>query len=659
MPLIEIKNLTKEYKIGEGDTLKALDGVSLEIEYGEYVSIIGPSGSGKSTLLQIMGLLDQPSNGSYKFMGEEVTKLDDDALTAFRSQNIGFIFQLFNLLPRVSVEENTILPMIYRGAGIDSAYTHEVLKKLGLDRHKLHTPAQLSGGQQQRVAIARALINRPKIIFADEPTGNLPQKHAIEIISELERLNQEGMTLFVITHDQTIADRAHRVIHIVDGKIISDERKTSSAAPSELGRDKTSNEQPTVKKWNSKLMLETFKIALQSMARNKVRTFLTMLGIIIGVFSVISMLAIGEGAKKDMESSLRQMGSNMFRIVADRPGPKKAGTQRAKKYPLSMDDYESLMSLKKTNNKFAAVAPVVVGQVTVTNGGRDWSTGVEGVTVAYEKMRNNTPTVGRFFTTSEDLNQENVCLLGQTVYQNLFAKNENPIGQTIKINMKSFRVLGLLPLKGSTWGKDEDDIILMPINTAMKKIFGLKKLSFIFVQAKNEHDLESVIQDAAVRLRQNHNLSDDDESDFKIKNFGELKKTIEDITGTMTKFIGIVALISLIVGGIGIMNIMLVSVTERTREIGVRKAIGARSKDILLQFLIESMMIGLVGGLIGVGLALMAGMIMTYAMNWGVVFRLYFVVLSFLFSLAVGIFFGIYPARKASKLSPIHALRYE
>lgn len=656
MPLIEITNLSKEYKIGEGETLKALDQVSLSIEHGEYLSIIGPSGSGKSTLLQIMGLLDQPTFGSYRFMGEEVTKLNDDELTAFRSQNIGFIFQLFNLLPRVSVEENTTLPVIYRGAELDPAHTDQVLTKLGLEKHKKHTPAQLSGGQQQRVAIARALINNPKIIFADEPTGNLPQKQAYEIISNLESLHAEGMTLIIITHDASIAQRANRVVQIVDGKIVSDERKNPVQS-----RDHHQNApvKQTSKKWNQKLWLVTFQIAMQSMLRNKVRTFLTMLGIIIGVFSVISMLAIGEGAKKDMEFSLRQMGSNMFRIASYRPSPKGVGFQKLRFFRLSWTDYESLNNLVKTSGLIETVAPVVESPAPITFEGNNWNSVISGVTVAYEKMRNNAPVNGRFFTQSEDDNSETVCVLGQTVYQNLFKKNENPIGKTIKINSKSFRVIGILPGKGSSWGKDEDDVVIIPINTAMKKVLGVKHLTFIFVQARDEMALDGAIKETSIKLRQNHDIKENEESDFKIKNFGEIKKTIEDITGTMTKFIAIVALISLIVGGIGIMNIMLVSVTERTREIGVRKAIGARSRDILLQFVIESMMIGLVGGIIGVIVALFAGFVMTYAMNWEVSFRFDFIALSFLFSLLVGIFFGIYPARKASKLSPIHALRYE
>jgi macrolide transport system ATP-binding/permease protein len=657
MALLEFRNINKVYQIGLNEPLKALDNVNLDIDLGEYVAIIGPSGSGKSTLLQIMGLLDPPSSGSYRFMSKETASLDDDSLTELRAENIGFIFQLFNLLPRVSVEENIVLPTTYRGAEAKPDWIQAILQKLGLEKHRMHTPAQLSGGQQQRVAIGRALINRPKIILADEPTGNLPRKQALEIIGELEKLHaEEGITLLIITHDPTIAERADRMIQIVDGQIVSDERKKSPTKTGTLGEASTSG-RPL--KWNWKLWVETFHIALQSLARNKVRSFLTMLGVIIGVFSVISMLAIGEGARKDMEYSLRQMGSNLFRITPSRPSPKGLGLKKAKKNPLSWQDYDALTDLGNNSTLINAISASVEIPVTLTYGGNSWSTIAMGVDSKYERLRNYKPVVGRFFNESEDQGLETLCVLGRTAYENLFVKNENPVGKEIKINLKSFRVLGVLPEKGSGWGEDEDDLILIPIQTAMKKLYGVKYLSNIFVQAKNETALTQAIAQVRDRMRDLHSIDEGEESDFKIKNFAELKKTIEQITGTMTKFIAIVALISLIVGGIGIMNIMLVSVTERTREIGVRKAIGAKRRDILMQFLIESMMIGSVGGIIGVVVAVGLGMVMKHAMDWEIVIRLNFVVVSFFFSWLVGVFFGLYPAYKASKLSPIHALRYE
>ncbi len=655
MALIEFQKLSKIYQIGSGEPLRALDEVDLRIDFGEYVSIVGPSGSGKSTLLQIIGLLDRQTSGTYKFMSEDTIGLNDDAVTSLRARSIGFIFQLFNLLPRVTVEENIVLPMIYRGVNGNPDWPLEVMKKVGLQTHRKHTPAQLSGGQQQRVAIGRALVNRPQIILADEPTGNLPQKQAHEIISELEKLNTEGMTLIVITHDQAIAERARRVIQMVDGKIVSDHRRDGVVrkVPEVLAKEAPS------RLWNFRLWKETLKIALQSLGRNKIRTFLTTLGIIIGVFSVISMLAIGEGAKKDIEYTLRQMGSNMFRVASSKPSPKGAGIQKVKYRQLTWDDYEGLLKLQSQNSLIHNIAPALEGAATTTHAGRDWSTVIQGVDVSYEKMRNVTPVLGRFFSEGEAARQETVCILGNTVYHNLFEKNENPVGKIIQINLKSFRVLGILPTKGSSWGKDEDDVVIIPINTAIRKLFGSKYLTHIYVQAANESVLNRAIEAVSERLRVQHAIQGDEESDFVIKNFGEIKKTIEQVTGTMTKFIAIIALISLIVGGIGIMNIMLVSVTERTREIGVRKAIGAKRRDILFQFLIESMMIGLVGGVIGIALAAVAALVMTYAMDWEVSLKFIFVSLSFLFSLLIGIFFGLYPAYKASNLSPIHALRYE
>jgi len=326
MHLVEIKNLSKIYTLGrKGEhVVKALDNVSLTIDKGEFIAIVGPSGSGKSTLLQILGLLDKPTKGHYHFLGNDVSALSDNQLTFIRSRYFGFVFQLFNLLPRLNTAENTGLPMIYQGASQDHHHVLEVLKRLGMDTHLRHTPAQLSGGQQQRVAIARALINRPNIILADEPTGNLPRKQAMELIELLKRLNQEeGITVILITHDDRIAAQAQRVIRIVDGKIESEDHESVIKDKMETDRFLHSSDLK-YPRWNILLWKETVKMAIKSLTRYKIRTFLTMLGVIIGVFSVISMLAIGAGAKKHMQNSLQRIGSNMFRVQSQRPYSTKA-----------------------------------------------------------------------------------------------------------------------------------------------------------------------------------------------------------------------------------------------------------------------------------------------------------------------------------------------
>jgi len=660
MNLIEINDLSKIYVLesSSSNVVKALDGVSLSIRKGEFVAIVGPSGSGKSTLLQILGLLDKPTSGTYKFLGRDVSELSDDQATFIRSRYIGFVFQLFNLLPRITTTENTSLPMLYQGKGANHQRCLEVLTRLGMETHQAHKPSQLSGGQQQRVAVARALINQPDIIFADEPTGNLPQKQASELIDELEKLNSEGITVVIISHDDAIASRAKRVIRIVDGKIESDSQ-TDQDTGAESDASVVSNADIRHPSWNFRLWMETLKIAGQSLARHKARTFLTMLGVIIGVFSVISMLAIGAGAKSYMEHSLRRMGSNMFRIQPQRPYRTKATKKRIRYSRLSLEDYEAIRDLTKNDSLIQNVSPLVAGKVFVSYRGKSTETMLEGVSPEYEVMRGNQPVAGQFFTEKEGRGLEKISLIGQTVYKKLFPKNVSPIGSIIKINQKTFRVGGLLPPKGTSWGGDVDDVIVIPYQTAMRRLLGQRHLNDIFVQAASEDTLDKSMSVVSDLLRTRHKIRERAPNDFRIKNYGELREAIDDATGTMATFITIVALISLIVGGIGIMNIMLVSVSERTREIGIRKAIGARSKDILMQFLIESTFIALLGAVIGVCLAFVTSLFMKYMLNWEVVFQLYAVVLSVVFSLLVGLFFGLYPARKAAQMSPINALRYE
>jgi macrolide transport system ATP-binding/permease protein len=659
-PIIDIQNVSKIYQMGDDpkNKFKALDNVSLRIERGEYLAIVGPSGSGKSTLLQILGLLDPPSTGQYDLMGKDTIAMSDNQRTYLRSHHIGFVFQMFNLLRRTSAIENVVLPMIYKNGKADEDHAKKILSDLGLQNHMHHTPSQLSGGQQQRVAIARALVNNPDIIFADEPTGNLPQKQSHEIITALENQNrQNNITLVMITHSPDLASRADRVVSIIDGKIVEDKQNHSRKV--KVNAPAIEAEKSITPKMNLRLWLQTTKMAFSSMLQNKVRTFLTMLGIIIGVFSVVSMLAIGEGAKKNVEYELRRLGSNLFRIKSQWPKIKGSSSQKRTITYIDEKDLATLQRLIKDSPLIKNVAASREDTLTITYNGYSYSTKVIGVSPSYEVMRGNTPAYGRFFTEEENANQERVCVLGQTAYKNLYKKQKNPIGTIIKINDRNFRVIGLLPSKGASWSGDVDDVVYIPEQTGLKRVFGARSYHYFFVQATNQNTLKDAVKLVTQTLRQRHEIEKEMQNDFAIKNYGEMKQTVDQVSSTMIKLIVLVALISLIVGGIGIMNIMLVSVTERTREIGVRKAIGARSSDILKQFLIESVCIGLVGGLVGVIFAYITGYIIEHTTGWEIIFKPYGIVVAFIFSVLVGVFFGLYPAKKAAGLPPIHALRYE
>ncbi|HMQ10609.1 MAG TPA: ABC transporter permease [Oligoflexia bacterium] len=658
MALIRLKKISKIYQQNkEVEPFKALDEIDLEIEKGEYVAIVGPSGSGKSTLLQILGLLDISSSGQYFFDEQDVSILSDDELTALRSKTIGFIFQMFNLLPRISSVENAALPMIYSGQK-DIEKVKKILTQLGLENHFINTPAQLSGGQQQRVAIARSLVNSPQVVFADEPTGNLPQKQAVEIIAELERMHQTGITLVIITHSNELAKRADRIIKIVDGKIVEDS-KGYKKQDIKTQNIENKNSVRTSKKINPNLWLQVTKMSLQSLLRNKVRTFLTMLGIIIGVFSVTSMLAIGDGAKKSVEEELKQMGSNMFRVSTEWPKVKGSQSHKRTITKLNPSDLKSIENAakKSINIKYAAGTRDVEGVISYN--GYSYTSKLMGVSASFQKMRNLKVRYGRFFTDSENSKQAKVCVLGDTVYSSIFKKGVNPIGKSIDINGSKYRVIGLLPKKGSSFTGDIDDVVYLPEQTVINRIYGRKQYRHLFVEATSTENIEAAMFEVTKILRQNHRLPDEVENDFEIKNFGEIRSTIDSISKNFLILIIVIALISLIVGGIGIMNIMLVSVTERTREIGLRKAVGARKSDILNQFLIESILISMLGGFIGVTGAFFVGTIVEYLFSWEIVFRAYMIILAFGFSMCVGVFFGWYPAKKAANLSPIQALRYE
>jgi macrolide transport system ATP-binding/permease protein len=640
-PLLELNAIGRTYRSG-GVPLTVLTDVSLTIQSGEFVAIMGASGSGKSTLMNIIGCLDKPSSGAYRIRGVDVASLNGDALAALRRDTFGFIFQRYNLMSDLSAVENAEVPAVYRGMEKPQrdARASDLLRELGLGDRLQHHPNQLSGGQQQRVSIARALMNGGPVILADEPTGALDSQGGREVMAILVKLHGQGHTIIVVTHDSDIAAYAHRIVRITDGRITSDERQNGEA-----GNQAQTGESAMEAKPGVAVLGEALKMALRSLLHNRLRTALTMLGIIIGVASVVALMAIGNGAKQDVLERIQAMGTDLLTIERGPPAVRAAAG--------------IVTSFLPEDLPFIASVPGVAMTVPETNlsslirfGDQDLTVTVVGTGEDFPGVHDWPPQSGVFFSAEHVTRYAQVVTIGQTVANNLFPNGANPLGQYVLIGNAPFMVIGVLSSKGSTArGDDMDNSAWLPYTTAGARIFGQRFFQHIIVRVKPGADMSVVQATLHTLLMKRHR-----KEDFNIRNMADTIATANETQNTLTYLLAAIAVISLVVGGIGVMNIMLVSVTERTREIGIRMAIGARGFDVLFQFLTEAVMVCFIGGLAGVVVGIGGGLSTSAIAGWRVIFTLGPIVIAFACAFLTGIVFGYLPARKAAQLDPIEAL---
>jgi len=751
MELIRLEDIDKTYHLGEVD-VPALKGVSLSIARGEMVALMGASGSGKTTLMNILGCLDRPTSGRYWFDGQEMSGLSPNQRALVRTERIGFVFQNFNLLPRTTALGNVLMPLDYSpqrlSGGEARRFARMLLERIGLGDRVDHEPSQMSGGQQQRVAIGRALVNRPSLVLADEPTGNLDSHTSVDILRMFQQLNAEGITVILVTHDPNVAAFAHRTIRIHDGQIASDEVQAeeeadgSAVAPPHGGiaavapagtaavalamraaAARRSASQPALAvagslyggasshppRWSvPSLIPPTFRTALVALRRNKMRSALTALGVIIGVGAVIAMMEIGQGSKAALQKSIASMGANTLMIQAGAASSGGVTFGSGSVLTLTPQDADEI---GRQCPAVADVAPVVRARTQIICGNRNWVPfQISGTTPSYLAVRDwEDLSEGDMFSDRDVRNGNKVCVIGETLKRELF-QGESPLDKEIRIQNVSFRVIGVLSRKGANMmGMDQDDIVLAPWTTIKYRVSGttlgnvnqsaaasqdtsnqvntlsnlypgstalypvlsaieaadtpqpvrFANVDQIMVKAASAEEIPQAVAQITDLLRERHRIHAGDTDDFNVRDMTELTKALSSTSQLMGTLLLVVALISLVVGGVGIMNIMLVSVTERTREIGLRMAVGGRSHHILRQFLVEAVVLCLFGGAMGILLGRGSSILVRSVMRWPTQASLPAIFAAVAVSATVGVVFGFYPAWKASRLDPIEALRYE
>ncbi|QDU26771.1 Macrolide export ATP-binding/permease protein MacB [Anatilimnocola aggregata] len=757
MDLIRIANVTKTYRIGEVD-VPVLKGVSFTIRRGELVAIVGASGSGKSTLMNILGCLDRPTSGEYWLDGQEVGKLDANQRAVVRTSKLGFVFQSFNLLARTTAVQNVMMPLDYSlqaTSAADSApRAVELLGRVGLEDRLDHVPAKMSGGQQQRVAIARSLVNRPTVLLADEPTGNLDSQTSVEILQMFRELNAAGLTVILVTHDPKVAAAADRTIRVVDGLVVEDTANEEAESPANSIFNDSNNELPAVadqrqddrcpeasndnsegevavatvrrvavrsdrssaigtKQRNHKtpytlytsLVPTTVRSSLAALWRNRMRSALTALGIVIGVSAVIAMVEISSGSRVALLKTMSTMGADNLMVQSGASSSGGINFGSGSEMTLTPEDAEAIAA---QCSNVAHVAPTISIQGQVVRGNRNWvPMSIIGTTPTYLQVRDwHEMEEGDIFTDRDVRASNKVCMIGVTLAKELF-DDESPIGKDLRVKNVSLRVVGVMGRKGANMmGMDQDDILIAPWTTLKFRVSGkntggasqgstdsstavnslgelypgttalypprnatqaannpqharVTNVDQIMVKAASTEQIPHAIAEITTLLHERHRIRDGQEDDFNIRNMSEMLKAFGAMSQMMGGLLLIVALISLAVGGVGIMNIMLVSVTERTREIGLRMAVGARSFHVLRQFLIEAIVLCLLGGLVGILLGRGASVFVWFLLRWPIEASIPAIISAFAVSATVGVIFGFYPAWKASRLDPIDALRYE
>lgn len=665
-PLIELRGLSRSFSHGD-QQVTVLQPLDLTIHAGEMVAIVGTSGSGKSTLMNLLGCLDRPSSGHYFFRGQDTATLDALGLADLRCHHFGFIFQRYHLLPHLDACANVEIPAIYAGQARQPRRERamQLLSRLGLADRMHHQPGQLSGGQQQRVSIARALMNGAEVILADEPTGALDSQSGQEVLAILKELHQLGHTVILVTHDPAIAAHAERIIELKDGRVIRDsasqpanlpthtplrelpaEDITQSISavqskPPELTPDTTA-----ARRSNNTLdrLQEAFRMAWHAMRAHRMRTFLTMLGIIIGITAVVSVVALGQGARQKVIDDINAMGTNTIDIFPGKGwGDENASAIRT----LNERDLRVLQE----QPYLSGASPKITSAAQVRWRNKSLSGSLSGVSPTFFSVTGLKLVQGRLFNAQDLSQQAAVAVIEEKSVRSLFGKTD-PVGQVVVTGNMPLQIIGVVR-EENRWGGAGNTLSLwIPYTSMMSRVMTQSYFSQITLRVRDGVSPPLAEQAVTELLTRRHGSKD-----FFTYSSDTILTSVKKTTATMTLLVSAIAVISLIVGGVGVMNIMLVSVVERTREIGIRIAVGARQSDILQQFMIEAVMISLVGGLIGVVLSLGIGVIFGLLVSsMKMQFSLLSLFMAFSSATLIGVIFGYLPARNAARLDPVDAL---